>query len=308
MPIWTYTRPFQYNNEMYEVKFSYTLSTYTSELYHADMLIDSCTHSFKGGFSVIEHMLQPANSDSTASVFVGYCSWWSVGIEVNENNELIYASHPGKDIRFAEKKIAKFDNWQPELDTQQQKQQHSEKWQQNKHSILADIALGIAFFIVAKVTGDLTIAALTGVSLGLALIVLQRFVKVDLLGGFAVFGTIMLLISGLFSLAFQSEYLVQLKGTIMGLLTATIFLIDGGLRKGRYFGPRFERFLSSPVEHQFFVIGLGVIGGVMAGINYLIATYLSEDMWLNYTTFMDTPLYFILFFTLMWQANKRLKQ
>ena len=58
------------------------------------------------------------------------------------------------------------------------------KWQRNKYSIYADMALGALFFIVGKVTEDLALAALIGAGAGLLLVVVQRFVKVDLLGGF----------------------------------------------------------------------------------------------------------------------------
>ena len=80
------------------------------------------------------------------------------------------------------------------------------KWEKNKYSIYADLGLGALFFIAGKITEDLIFASLVGVAGGLALLVLQRFVKIDLLGGFAVFGTIMLFISGLFSFVLQDDY------------------------------------------------------------------------------------------------------
>ena len=75
--------------------------------------------------------------------------------------------------------------------------------------------------------------------------VIQRFVKVDLLGGFAVFGTIMLLVSAAFSLALQDDYWVQMKSSVLGLLTAGVFMIDGLFRKGAYFGARIENSLTT---------------------------------------------------------------
>ncbi|REL25908.1 hypothetical protein DXX93_04570 [Thalassotalea euphylliae] len=323
MRLWTYKRPFQYENDNYEVKFSFTLSTYTSQVFCNNTLIDQVTGTFVEGLPVITHKVKlPTNQDVSASsgsthsrlekaitVSVGYFSLWNVGIEVSADNKngngLIYASHPGKDIYYGEKKVAKLNNPYASPHAHAKMETQRQKWQQNKHSIFADIGLGLAFFVVAKITGDLTLAALTGVTLGLALVVIQRFVKVDLLGGFAVFGTVMLMISGIFSLLFQSEYLVQLKGTFMGIISASVLLTDGLFRKGSYFGARFERYLNSPVEHQFFVIGLAVIGLIMAGVNYLVANYMSEDFWLNYDTFFEMPLYFVLFFTLVWRAGMK---
>ena len=297
MRIWSYKRHFQYKGADYQVKFSFTFSACTSQVYCDGSLIDERTCSFSSGAKVIEHKLKANDQSPELSVFVGYYSWWSIGIEVRENNELVYASHPNEDIHFAEKKLGKLDSKIHAIDAKSE-EQPSQKWRQNKYSIIADIGLGAAFFIVAKITGDLTVAAFTGVFLGLSLVVIQRFVKVDLLGGFAVFGTVMLLISALFSLVFQSEQIVQLKGTFMGLLGASVFLADGVFRNGRYFGGRFDRYLSSPVKHQNFVIGLGLISTFMSGFNYGVATYLSEDAWLTYKTFLDTPIYIILFIIL----------
>lgn len=294
---WSYKRPFQYKGRDYEVNFSFSFTTCTSQVYCNGSLVDERTCSFSSGAKVIEHKFQANGQFSELSVSVGYYNWQSIGIEVRENNELIYASHPNEDIHFAEKKIESIESTTNTTETVD-KEQRNQKWQQNKHSIFAAIGLGAVFFVVAKITGDLTIAAFTGVILGLALVVIQRFVKIDLLGGFAVFGTVMLLISALFSLAFQSELIVQLKGTFMGLLGASVFLADGIFRNGRYFGCRFDRYLSAPVEHRYFVIGLGLISACMSGFNYGVATYLSEDAWLTYSTFLDMPIYLILFIVL----------
>jgi len=299
MRIWTYCRPFKYENDHYEIKYSYSLTTYTSRLYKEGKLIDELTGSLVEDLNVLTHTLHSIDANNKVKVSVGYINWLTVGIEIYQNDERIYASHPGKDIYFAEKIIRKLAGAQDTEMLEQKRQIQSEQWQKNKHSIFADIGLGAAFFIVSKTTGDLTLAAFTSIALGLALVVLQRFVRADLLGGFAMFGTIMLLISALLSLTFDSEFFVQLKGTIMGTLGASVLLADGMFREGKYFAPRFERYLNSPVKHQHFVVGLGSISLLMAGINYSVATLFTEDQWLTYTTIIDLPLYFILFFCLI---------
>lgn len=305
MRLWTYKLPFHYQNDQYEVKFFFSMTEYTSQLFRDGILIDEFSGIFKTGMKVVEHNVELENQTSKLTVSVGYISMWTVAIEVREDDDLIYASHPGKDIRYAEKTIQKLNALGDDIESPEEQQRQQEKWQKNKHSIFADVFLGIAFFIVAKVTDDLTLAAFTGVGLGLGLVVLQRFVKVDLLGGFAVFGTAMLLISAIFSLVYQSEYMVQMKGTILGILTASLALADGVFRKGGYFGARFERYLNSPIDHAYFVTGLGLIGLVMAALNYLVATYFSKDFWLTYSTFLDMPLYMVMIFTLVWQAGKK---
>ncbi|WP_159820734.1 hypothetical protein [Colwellia sp. 20A7] len=310
MRLWTFKRPFQYDGNDYEVRYSFSFKSYTSELFYNGTLVDKCSHLFDGDFKVVEHKFQPTSqpNNQTKALFVsvGYFSWLNVGIEVREDNNLIYESHPGRDIHFATKKLKNLGVSHNSIEANDKRDLQNEKWQKNKPSILADIGTGAAFFIVAKVTGDLTIAAFTGVFLGLSLVVIQRFVKVDLLGGFAVFGTIMLLISAIFSIVFQSEYLVQLKGTFMGVISASALIIDGVLNKGGYFGARFERYLNSPIQHKYFVLGLAVIGLCMAGLNFSVASQLTEDQWLTYDTFVETPIYLVMFFILVWRAGKKL--
>ena len=310
MRLWTYKRPFQYDGNDYEVKYSFSLKAYTSELFCNGTLVDKCTQSFDGDLKVVVHKFQPVsqpkNQTEQVTVSVGYYSWLSVGIEVREGSDLIYESHPGKDIHFATKKFEQLGVLDNSLEASEKRKLQSQKWQKNKPSILADIGIGAAFFVVAKVTGDLTMAAFTGVFLGLALVIIQRFVKVDLLGGFAVFGTMMLLVSAIFSFAFQSEYLVQLKGTFMGGLSASVLIVDGVFNKGGYFGTRFERYLNSPIQHRYFVLGLALIGLCKAGVNYSVASQLTEDQWLTYDTFVEAPVYLAMFFILVWRAGKKL--
>ena len=193
----------------------------------------------------------------------------------------------------------------PGLDIGQMIESNQSKWQRNKYSIYADLALGALFYLVGKFTEDLALAAIVGAGAGLALVVLQRFVKVDLLGGFAVFGTIMLVISALFSLALQDDYWVQMKGTVLGLLTASIFMIDGVFRQGAYFGARIERYMPLPLHHHRIAVGMSGLGIVMALANYYVAENFSEDFWLTWTTFLDMPLSIGLFYAIIFWARKK---
>jgi len=168
------------------------------------------------------------------------------------------------------------------------------QWQRNKPSLLADLALGLLFLVVAKLS-DLTTAALVGAGAGLLLVVVQRFVKVDLLGGLALFGIFMLLVSAGFSLAFQDDDLVKLKGSILGLFTATLFLGDGLLNRGRYFGRRLARYVMQPVHEHRLAIGLGGLGALLALLNWAVARWLSTDLWLAYNSIGDLVLTMLLF-------------
>jgi intracellular septation protein A len=176
------------------------------------------------------------------------------------------------------------------------------QWQRNKPSIYADLALGLLFVVVAKFS-DLTTAALVGAGAGLGLVVVQRFVKIDLLGGLALFGVFMLLVSAAFSLVFQDDNLVKLKGTILGLFTALLFLGDGLLNRGRYFGRRLARYVMQPVHEQRLAIGLGVLGAVMAGLNWGVAKAFSTDVWLAYSSVGDILLSMLLFLLVLRYAR-----
>jgi intracellular septation protein A len=178
---------------------------------------------------------------------------------------------------------------------QTQEQRDAGQWKRNKPSLIVDIALGLLFFAVSKVTGSLTTAALVGAGAGLAVVVVQRFVKADLLGGLALFGVFTLLLSAGFSLWFQDERMVQLKGSILGALIAGLVLADALFNRGRYFGARLARYLiGMPVDARRLALGMAGLGLTMAGLNLLATHWLSKEAWLVYTTFVDAPLAMVL--------------
>jgi intracellular septation protein A len=90
-----------------------------------------------------------------------------------------------------------------------------------------------------------------------------------------------------------------MKGTWLGLITATLFLGDGLLRRGRYFGRRLARYLLQPVSEQRLAIGLGLLGATLALLNWGVAKVFSTDVWLAYTTFGDIALSMVLFFAVL---------
>lgn len=289
MSLWTYQRPFTYRTHSCLVEVSVGFQSMVSRLFIDGELRDRQELLFSAGYRNPVHraVFSGDAENSELRVEVGYVNWLSVGIVVSEYGAPIYASHPDKSIHYAEesKLLNALPTQDPEL-----AQAAAARWQRNKYSIYADIGLGALFFLVGKFTGNLTLAALIGAGAGLALVAVQRFVRVDLLGGFAVFGTVMLLVSAAFSLAFQSDFMVQMKSTILGVLTALLFFADGAIRKGQYFGERMQRYMPEPIDTRRMAVGLGLLGVCMAGVNYLVARLLSEGAWLTYTTFIDTPL------------------
>ena len=314
MRIWTYLRPFSHHDVDYTVEVSFAFSQTFSRLFRGNELLDEQSVHHMDGIQTFVHAL-PADVGEDTRVEVGYVSWWSVGIAVLQGDHTVYESHPSKNVRFAEAMMqgsapspandGSSDLASSGLDLGQMIESNQSKWQRNKYSIYADLALGALFYLVGKFTEDLALAAIVGAGAGLALVVLQRFVKVDLLGGFAVFGTIMLVISAAFSLALQDDYWVQMKGTVLGLLTASVFMIDGVLRQGAYFGARMERYMPLPLHHNRIAVGMSGLGIVMALANYYVAENFSEDFWLTWTTFLDMPLSIGLFYAIIFWARKK---
>ena len=298
MKIWSYSRSFTFHGHSCEVKVTLTQSETISSLYVDDLLVDEQSIKYIDGLITFIHPLQ-TSSGFGAEVQSGYFNWWNVGVAVNENGRLVHESHPGENLRYGEALMEDLNGMKESAG-----EARASKWEQNKYSIYADLALAALFFIVSKVTGDLVLAAIVGGVTGLGLIVLQRFVKVDLLGGFAVFGTIMLAISTAFSLVLQDSYWVQMKSTALGLFTAALFMVDGLLRQGAYFGARFERYMPGSLHHNRLAIGMSIVGIVSASGNYVVAENFSEDFWLTYTTFLDLPIFMLSFFVILRWARK----
>jgi intracellular septation protein A len=311
MRLWTYTRPFHYYGQACVVEVSLTLTHCVSRLFVEDLCVDEQSYHYMDGVETIVHPLPHHYGATDAVVEVGYINWWTVGILVTAQSTVLYESHPGRDVRFGEKLSHRMRDHEGDGPVEAAgaaaatRQASRGNWQRNKYSIYADLALGGLFFVVGKLTQDLALAAIVGAGAGLALVVVQRFVKVDLLGGFAVFGTIMLLISAGFSLALQDDYWVQMKSSVLGLLTASVFMIDGLFRKGAYFGARIERYMPLALHHGRIAVGMSVVGIAMAGANYLAANHFSEDFWLTYTTFLDLPLGMALFYAVLFWARRK---
>lgn len=161
------------------------------------------------------------------------------------------------------------------------------QWERNKYSLYTDISIGLLFFVMVKLTDDLPFAALVTAGAGLTVVLVQRFVKVDLLGGLAMFGVAMLLVSAGFSYAFDSDWAVKMKSTLLGGVVAVLMYADAFINNGRYFGGRLARYMPAPIVPRRMSLGMATLGVVMAIVNYAIATVFSTDIWLYYTSFGD---------------------
>lgn len=163
-----------------------------------------------------------------------------------------------------------------------------EQWQRNKWTLATDLGMAVLFFVVGKMSESLVTPALVCAGAGLLLIIVQRFVKVDLLGGLALFGVAVLCVSAAFAWYFQDDWAVKMRSTIVGGAVAVVMYADALFNRGGYFGGRLARFMPNPIDTRRMAAGLATLGVVMALLNWGVAKFLSKDTWLLYTSFGDT--------------------
>lgn len=190
-------------------------------------------------------------------------------------------------------------------DSAEQQRRAAEQWGRNKYSFYVDLSIAVLFFVLVKVTDDLPFSALVTAGAGLLVVVVQRFVKVDLLGGLAMFGVLMLLVSAGFSYAFDSDWAVKMKGTLLGGIVAALMYGDAFFNQGRYFGGRLARFMPAPIVPRRMAFGMATLGVVMAVVNYAVASWFSTDVWLYYTSFGDFVVTIALVFAVIKYATVR---
>lgn len=312
MKLWTYRRPFMVEGRSFRVVTIVTLKTLTSRLYEGEQMLaqDSTDYWTPEGMSRSHALQVDLSEQETLRIEVGYVNLWSIGITAYLNDHMIHESHPGKAPKApaqitgsSSKDLA--DIAEASAARAAEARVAAEKWQRNKYSIYTDISLGALFFVVAKATDHLATAAVVTAIAGLGVVIAQRFVKVDLLGGLAIFGVFMLLISAAFSLVFDDDSIVKMKSTYLGLLVATLMLSDAAFNRGGYFGRRLARYMPSPVDTRRLAFGMAMLGAVMAGLNYLVAHYFSTDIWLYYTSAGDFIVSVILMFSVIRFAQLR---
>ncbi len=255
-----------------------------------------------GDDAALSHHLHASLPDGrTLHIEAGWISARDITIAVHVDGELIFQSHSGEPIVHGESVyggagptlpksggIAVRERWQngnSELANQDEGYDPT-VWKRNQIPLGIDIGLGLLFFVIAKLT-DLTTAAVAGAVIGIALLIIQRISKIDLLGGLAMFGIVMMLISAGLAIIFDSEDAVKYRTTFMGLLGATLFFTDGALG-GKRLVKRLLLYLPyTDLDPVRLGLGMGLMGLVMAGVNQAVAMLASTDVWLFYTTFGD---------------------
>lgn len=294
---YTYRRPFRVGGHACEVVLRSGMGGNVSEL-----LIDGTVAArdftpASGIEGARNHQLAATLPDGRHLVVeAGYINWINIGIAARVDGELVHESHPGRRIAMPERaakmmaSAGNAANYDPHV------------WQRNRIPLAVDIGLGLLFFVVAKLT-DLTTAALVGAAAGVLLLIIQRLTKIDLLGGLAMFGIVLLLISAGLALLFQSDEAVKYRSTVVGVIAASLFLTDG-LTRGKRLGARLARYLPyKDIDPARLSVGMGVLGLAMAGANQAVAMLASTDVWLFYSTFVDFVLTLVLIYSVFRYAR-----
>lgn len=299
--LWRYRRRFSLDGIDWCVTMRSRTNGLYSELTLGDAVVAEDYTPALGPDAVRNHTLTgPMPDGSHFTVEAGWISTLNVGIAVRRDGALVHESHPGRTIAYPEKMReaamqssatsiggAIKQGWREGLEEQKQQEGYDPTvWKRNKIPLAVDIGLGLVFFVIAKLT-DLTTAAIAGAAVGIALLIIQRITKIDLLGGLAMFGIVMMLISAGLAYTFDSDDAVKYRSTFMGLLGATLFFTDGAFG-GKRLVKRLMVYLPyTDLDPVRLGLGMGIMGLVMAGVNQTVAMLTSTEIWLYYTTFGD---------------------
>lgn len=297
--IWSYRRCFEVEGLPCQLDFRSGFKGSLSLLSIAGIEHGWDSTPLQGPEAVRNHLIRAQlPSGKQIEVEAGYFSWWNVAVAVRVDGELVHESHPGQKIEMPEK--ARKMVLSQSGDTKADPAYDIEKLKANRIPIAVDIVLGLLFFVIGKYVG-LTEAALFGAAAGIALMIVQRITKIDLLGGLASFGIVMLLLSAGFAWFFQDEEWVKQRSTIIGLVGATAFLTDG-MFGGRWLGRGLSRYVAySDIVPGRLALAMGLVGLIMAGLNWIVARTFSTDAWLFYTTFLDFLIVFLMaIFAVQW--------
>ncbi len=245
-----------------------------------------------GPGSVRNHQLRAKLPDGRMlDVELGYMGLWTTGIVARLDGIVVYESHKGRVPAYPDKyrdAAIQHNSLRENVQATQAAQGMNGGVfaRHNRLPFAIDIITGLLFYFVAKFT-DLQTAAIVGVVVGFALVLFQRITKIDVTGGLALFGIVMLCISAGLAIWLNDDEWIKQRGTITGLIAASFFIIDGA-RGGPYIGKGLARYMPySDIDVGRFAIIMGTIGLIMAALNYGAAKLLSTDNWLFYRTFVD---------------------
>ena len=280
IPFGNYVRRFTVGGQNVETKIKITSKRMRSWLFVDGVEIDSDETPNSGVEAIRNHMLDAPLADGRPlSVEAGYIGWTTAGIIARIDGEVIHESHPGKTVAYPQSAVRMTTM---EVDKEAQKA--------NRIPIAIDIAFGLIFFVIGYFY-DITTAAIVGAVLGVGLLVAQRFVSVNIVGGLALFGTVMLVVSAGFALVFNDGLLVQLRTSVIGTLTGLLFGADALFNNGRWLARGMARYVPfEGLDLKRLGLGMAIVSIALAVLNVVVVFVANEQFWLIYTTFLDIPL------------------
>ncbi|WP_428506394.1 septation protein IspZ [Roseateles sp.] len=296
MKIWTYHYPVDIDGQRYALRLETGLRSSRLLLTHEGQTLEDRQDYSSAPYRL--HRLQVDTAQGPLLFELGPRTVLSYGVKVSRQGQVLYRSHPDPFAYLARVQA---------MMAKRQRQASApgapdfSRLKGQAPAIAVDIALGLLFFVMGKL-GDLRTAALVTAAAGLALLPLQwainRFApparRVDLLGGMALFGVVVMLLSAGFSWYFESEFLVQLKASVIGGLVACAFGVDA-LASGRWLGKRVMNYLVySDIDARRLSAGMCAMGLALAGVNAAVASLMSKDAWLWYTLWGDLLLVMVL--------------
>lgn len=292
MKLWTYRFPVTVAGVRYELRFESGLTASRLLLTHEGRTLEDGFSFTSGPYRL--HRISLPTAQGELVFELGPRSAWNYGVRATLDGQVAYQSHP-EPFAYLPRLLQMQARRKPVaaqgIDFSRLKNQGP--------AIAADIALGLLFFVLGKTT-DLRTAALVTAGAGLAMLPMQWAInrwasrKVDILGGMALFGIVILLLSAGFSWYFDSEFAVQLKATVIGSIVAACFGVDA-LMGGKNLGLRFSNYLVyKDLNTRRLSAGMCLMGLLLAGVNLAVACLLSKDAWLWYTLWGDLILVMIL--------------
>ena len=178
MRLWTFLRPFPYDAQRYVLEVSLTFSQTQARLFRDEELLAEQSHPYTAGPATFVFDLpcglgsdlpDPLFGEGSAAVsedlygdsgepdqnrsvqlMAGFGNGGVLVISLIEGGRTLYESHPGRSLQVDRSPVQAVASEEElgglsELSVEQMTQLSQRKWQRNKYSIYADMALGALF-------------------------------------------------------------------------------------------------------------------------------------------------------------------
>jgi intracellular septation protein len=176
--------------------------------------------------------------------------------------------------------------------------------------IVADVCIGLLLYIAAGYM-SLRYTAILGAAAVLLLMLVEWSAdrlfgrKINLTGGLAGFGVLMLLLSAGFAWIVENELAIMLKSSVLGMIAAVLLAIDAMLG-GKYLGQRMGQFITFvDLDPRRFSWGSSMAAAGQSLLSAAIAIWLSRDAWLLYKHWVGPTLGLALGIVVLWKSRRQ---